>query len=257
MTQRKICGATNRQGKPCQSPPMKGKTRCKLHGGATPTGEASPQFKHGRYSKHMPAGMREKFERALEDQQLLELTADAALLDALVVERLEALATVESGETWKALHDVWQQVEGTSDAEALKGLLREVGRLIRKGRGEYYARVELVDLTRQRAMLAREEGRRRKEAELNVPVEQIAIFLSAVSDVLRKHLPPETAQTIRDELSRLDGQHRGGSVEPEAGDDDGLSVRVVSAAAPDCGAGPAEPEGVGVPPAPGPAESVG
>ena len=28
-----VCGATNRQGEPCQRPPLKGKKRCRLHGG--------------------------------------------------------------------------------------------------------------------------------------------------------------------------------------------------------------------------------
>ena len=44
------CGARNRQGEPCQRPPLKGKTRCKLHGGATPKGQRNA-VKHGIYTK--------------------------------------------------------------------------------------------------------------------------------------------------------------------------------------------------------------
>lgn len=44
------CGARNRQGEPCQRPPLKGKTRCKLHGGATPKGQKNAQT-HGIYTK--------------------------------------------------------------------------------------------------------------------------------------------------------------------------------------------------------------
>jgi hypothetical protein len=44
------CGARNRQGEPCQRPPLKGKTRCKLHGGATPKGLKNA-VKHGIYRK--------------------------------------------------------------------------------------------------------------------------------------------------------------------------------------------------------------
>lgn len=44
------CGAKNRQGEPCQRPPLAGKTRCKLHGGATPKGLKNA-VKHGIYRK--------------------------------------------------------------------------------------------------------------------------------------------------------------------------------------------------------------
>jgi hypothetical protein len=43
-----ICGARNRSGSPCQARPMPN-GRCRMHGGATPGGVASPHFKQGRY----------------------------------------------------------------------------------------------------------------------------------------------------------------------------------------------------------------
>ncbi|HAD86506.1 MAG TPA: hypothetical protein DCG48_04005 [Rhodospirillaceae bacterium] len=46
------CGAKNRQGKPCQSPAMRGKKRCRLHGGKSPGAPLGNQnaLKHGYYS---------------------------------------------------------------------------------------------------------------------------------------------------------------------------------------------------------------
>jgi hypothetical protein len=46
------CGATTRDGTPCQRWTAPGRSRCRLHGGATPRGDVSPHFKHGWYSKH-------------------------------------------------------------------------------------------------------------------------------------------------------------------------------------------------------------
>lgn len=48
---KRICGAMNRQGKPCQVSPMKGKSRCRLHGGKTPKARHTGPLKHGLYSK--------------------------------------------------------------------------------------------------------------------------------------------------------------------------------------------------------------
>jgi hypothetical protein len=48
----KPCGARcKRTGEPCQNPIVKGSTRCRMHGGKTPTGPKSHQFSHGYYSK--------------------------------------------------------------------------------------------------------------------------------------------------------------------------------------------------------------
>jgi len=47
-----ICGAKTRRGTPCKRPPVAGRTRCRLHGGATPFGMAHYNWKHGRRSKY-------------------------------------------------------------------------------------------------------------------------------------------------------------------------------------------------------------
>ena len=49
-----ICGAKTRSGKPCQTPPVKNKKRCRMHGGAYGSGGQlgnKNAFKHGYYSK--------------------------------------------------------------------------------------------------------------------------------------------------------------------------------------------------------------
>jgi glucans biosynthesis protein len=48
------CGARNRRGKPCQSPVVKGKRRCRMHGGAlgsgAPRGSRNGNYRHGKYT---------------------------------------------------------------------------------------------------------------------------------------------------------------------------------------------------------------
>lgn len=55
------CGAKNRAGNPCGLRPLKGKTRCKLHGGRTPTGTKGNR-KHGLYSQHMTEAEQAKWD---------------------------------------------------------------------------------------------------------------------------------------------------------------------------------------------------
>jgi len=49
------CGAHARStGQPCKNVVAPGRTRCRLHGVATPRGRESPHYKHGRFSVVRP-----------------------------------------------------------------------------------------------------------------------------------------------------------------------------------------------------------
>jgi uncharacterized protein YjcR len=50
----KLCGAKTRAGAPCKSPPVRGKNRCRMHGGAKGSGAPignKNALKHGFYTK--------------------------------------------------------------------------------------------------------------------------------------------------------------------------------------------------------------
>ena len=56
------CLASTRTGTPCQSPAVRGKRRCRMHGGAlgsgAPTGVRNGAYKHGESSKEQRAKRR-------------------------------------------------------------------------------------------------------------------------------------------------------------------------------------------------------
>ena len=65
------CGARTRSGEPCKSPAVKGKSRCRMHGGAP--GSGAPRgnknaLKHGQYTREALAAYRQV--RALIRQSL-------------------------------------------------------------------------------------------------------------------------------------------------------------------------------------------
>jgi hypothetical protein len=49
------CGARTRKGTACRSPAVRGKARCRMHGGARgsggPCGERNGNYRHGRYTE--------------------------------------------------------------------------------------------------------------------------------------------------------------------------------------------------------------
>ncbi|MBI5942884.1 MAG: hypothetical protein HY864_00830 [Chloroflexi bacterium] len=88
----KACGAKTRGGGTCKRAPMKGKTRCKLHGGASPSGPASASFKHGRYADVFRGELAGKFVRASEEPAPLDLLPELAVQRALLAQHIEKVS---------------------------------------------------------------------------------------------------------------------------------------------------------------------
>ena len=70
------CGAKTRKGTPCKNPCVRGRNRCRMHGGKTPRGWASPHYKHGFYSKDSIARIlwdhiEKKHKKAIGDEALM------------------------------------------------------------------------------------------------------------------------------------------------------------------------------------------
>jgi len=69
------CGAKTRAGHPCRSPIVRGRKRCRMHGGAAgsggPTGERNGRFRVGRFAKEAKARRREARELLCRMRQLL------------------------------------------------------------------------------------------------------------------------------------------------------------------------------------------
>jgi len=90
---------SKRSGQQCQKGATPGRIVCHMHGGKTPAGAASPQFKTGRYSKQLPVRLAARYQEAQADAELISLHDDVALLDTRLSELLEHLDT-DPGAIW-------------------------------------------------------------------------------------------------------------------------------------------------------------
>lgn len=66
----RLCGARRRDGEPCRQPAMRGRNRCRMHGGKTPTGPDSPHWRHGRYSVTTAAEREAEAAQRAEDAEV-------------------------------------------------------------------------------------------------------------------------------------------------------------------------------------------
>jgi hypothetical protein len=80
------CGAKTRNGQSCKNAPMQN-GRCRMHGGTTPKGVDSPQYKTGRYSKYVSQDLQSSIQ-ALDEYPLLDLADELQTQRALLSEYL-------------------------------------------------------------------------------------------------------------------------------------------------------------------------
>lgn len=202
------CGAKTRKAGLCPNPPVTGRTRCRMHGGATPRGIASPQFVHGRRSRDLPTRLLSRYQDALEDEQLLELASDVALIDTRLGEVLSQIDSGETGRLWAALRKAWATFTKpiVTDADAARKVeaFDAIRDLIEQGATEAERWAEISRLTDQRARLAQAERQRHVQLQQTITVEQAMTLLAAVEGTVRRHVTDQhTLTAISGELGRL------------------------------------------------------
>ena len=83
------CGAKTRGGSPCKRSPAKGSKsgRCKLHGGASPSGLDSPHWKSGIYSRYASESLADVLDELnkLDPEDLMKVDEEIRLLKGLII----------------------------------------------------------------------------------------------------------------------------------------------------------------------------
>lgn len=170
---------------------MTGQSVCYHHGGRTPTGVASPQFRHGRYSKVLPERLAGRYEQALADPEILALRDEIALLDARKAELLGRVLSGESGEAWQQARRQQQaltQSLNKGDIAAARSAIMELERIIGRGLADYAAWREIQGLLDQRERLVRSERQRMVQGQQMISLQQVMVFVNAISSLVREHV---------------------------------------------------------------------
>ena len=201
-------------GQQCRRRAVTGKRVCTVHGGLTPGGIASPNFKTGRYSKYLPQRLLERYQQAAQDPELLALREDIALLDARISELLSQVDSGESGKRWQELVRLRGEVLGVAqagDRDQFRQVLQKLLETINQGASDFETWSEIVELLDQRRRLVETEQRRLVAMQQMITTEQAMTLVTALATSVRSHilshLDHEVAQdvlrAIQTDLTRL------------------------------------------------------
>lgn len=202
----KLCGAKTSSGGACKRA-ARPNGRCNLHGGKNLAGAASPHFKHGRYSKYMPARLIEKYAEAQDDPELLSVRDEVALLHARISEVISRLYTGESGSQWKRLKEVWGSFEAASlanDTAGQSACLNELRTLVNRGSKDEEAWRDLTDLIDRKTKVAAAEWKRLVDLHQVLTVEQGMTLATVLVDSVMRHVEDDAVRRkIASDINRV------------------------------------------------------
>ncbi len=200
----KLCGAKTRSGGTCKNRAMPN-GRCRMHGGKSLGGIASPTYKHGRYSKYLPERLRERYVESLSDPDLIALREEISLTDARIEDLIKRVDSGESGEAWalarKALGEL---LEAETKGESLHGPIAMLGEIIQRGLDDYGAWRELGGMIEMRRRLVESERKRLVDMQMMISAERAMLLISSIADIIRRNVTDvETKRAIQVELTAI------------------------------------------------------
>ena len=189
-TERKnFCGAKTRQGGTCRRHPLKGRRRCRLHGGKTPSGTASPHFKTGRYSRYLPTQIRQLYAIHCRDRKSNDLQDEIGLLTVHIGQLLQqahAKASLDSFSTIQKMTTEIQKAVETNEKDRVVELVAQMKIVIQKGSEGSAIWDKIIDRIETRRRLV--DTQRKYDIEMGrmLPVEEAHQFMTTLAIIVKE-----------------------------------------------------------------------
>jgi hypothetical protein len=213
MVNHVICtGHKRRTGEPCGQVAVRGKTKCRLHGGLSLSGAANGNYKHGRYSKDLLTQTAARAEEARTNPQLLSVSDDIALIEARIAEVLQAMGTGESGESWRDLKgalDAFSRAMASGDMAGMSTHFATMRKVVTQGSDQARAWAEVRRLEETRCKLVQTEVKTLQGLQQMITIQQHMLMVGAQTDAMIRavlaHADTETGRKIlRDMQTEFD-----------------------------------------------------
>lgn len=204
---------SKRSGQQCKKSAVDGFAVCEIHGGKTPKGAASPQFKDGRYSKHLPNDLRALYEEAKNDPDLLSVRQDIQLIDTLLAANIKKLDSDESGAAWEAIR---KSIDHLDEAFANENygkcliLMRAMRDVVDARILHYATEAEIRSKLNQRRQLVESEQKIALQSEHAITPAELMVFMGAVVEMINRKIPDAKQRNdILTSIDELMGQGKG------------------------------------------------
>ena len=186
------CERIKEDGNQCLRAAMTGSHWCEVHGGKAAKGIQVASYKHGKYSRFLPARMVEHYEAALNDDDLLSLTNELALTDTMLADYVHRLETGESGALWKEAQKTMRELIRARDSKLpdsgsiMAACLLELEKIILRGAREEAVRSEIRDWVETRRKVSESERKRLEAADVLIDVREAQGMLHTMAMTVKE-----------------------------------------------------------------------
>ncbi len=176
-----------------------------MHGGATPRGVASANYKHGRYSSDLPTRMVANYEELRTDPDYLELGDEIAVTDSRIRDLMQMSGAGESKNRWGKLQKTWVKLQAKISAGD-DSARREFSELITNSLNDFAIWNEISELFEQRRRLVETQRKCMIDSQNYVSSEKAFLLIGAVMKSIKNHIKDrEILQLIGSEIRQLTG----------------------------------------------------
>lgn len=183
--------------------------RCRMHGGASLSGMASPTFKTGRYSRVLPTRLLDRYHEGLNDRDLLALTDEIAVVNARLGELVGQLDSGGQEEKWEAITmglDFCDTAIQAKDMPRLLGHLAAMREVVRQGQADGLLWEEIGNWMERARKLRETEQRRLVAMQQVITSEQAMVLVAALTMAVKTHVHDvDTLRAINDDFTRTLG----------------------------------------------------
>lgn len=180
-----------RTGLQCTQPAITGSTKCRLHGGKTPKGIASPHYRTGKYAKDLPKALTSDYDQALNDDRLVDLKDELAIVEALVAERLRLMSGTTSAEKWIEATELWAEIREAArsgDAQAIPELSAQMDKLLETGASVQGHEQSVLKLFDQKSKLVSTYARQQQAAGMMVSATSVQFMVGQILTLIQTHV---------------------------------------------------------------------
>jgi hypothetical protein len=211
------CGARLKQSEGfCARPPLRGRKRCRLHGGASPPpGPDHPTYRHGGHSRyHQLLGngdLHKHYTAVIRDKDLLTLHDEVALVQTFINRRVQRLAAGNGAASAAKVAQAWRDFKAASnrkDMAAMEAAGNDLDRLVAGLTDEEAQEQRVVELAQEKKMLVKAELDRMAELRQVATLPHVLMLLSNVwNAVLAKVSRVDERRAVAAEFAALVGKN--------------------------------------------------
>ena len=207
---KKHCGAWARsRGWACPTPPTDA-GRCRMHGGKAPRMQSAPRYKGGPGSRYLPRELQKRHAELMASPDLLSVRSEIGTVQLRIEQLTSEITSQSSRELFDDISSTWEKFKiaaAKGDTTNFALLRSKMDAQLKDGATAYSKWNELIQVSKDKAQLARSEIECMVDMHGMVAVERVILMIAHLGNLAQKHVKDKDAlKTITDELSSFLGR---------------------------------------------------